>query len=51
MLYFIKGNKLHRFPGPKRCGIQRENEKLRDTIPLDVDQCIYCMGRWPGDDE
>ena len=33
MLYFVKDNKLHRYPVPKRCLMKRENEQLRDTIP------------------
>ena len=49
MLYFVKDNKLHRYPTPKRCDIKRENEKLRDTIPRELEQCIYCMNYWPGD--
>ncbi|MDK2848036.1 MAG: hypothetical protein PWP34_1389 [Desulfuromonadales bacterium] len=51
MLYFIKDNTLHRFHQPKRCKVKRENETLRDTIPHNVEQCIYCMRRWPGDDD
>ncbi len=49
MLYFVKDNKLHRYPAPKRCGTQHEEEKLRDTIPREVEQCIYCMNYWPED--
>ncbi len=51
MLYFVKDNRLHRFPASKRCGVLPENEPLRDTIPHDVEECIYCMHRWPGEDE
>ena len=50
MHYFIKDNKLHRYPVPKRCGVQFQKEILRDTIPHKVEQCIYCMRRWPEDD-
>lgn len=50
MHYFIKDNKLHRYPVPKRCGVQFKKEILRDTIPHNVEQCIYCMRRWPEDD-
>jgi hypothetical protein len=50
MHYFIKDNKLHRYPIPKRCGVQFQNEILRDTIPHNVEKCIYCMRRWPEDD-
>ena len=50
MLYFIKGNQLHRFPVPKRCGVAYEKEQLRDTIPLDAVECPFCMRRWPGDE-
>lgn len=47
MLYFVRDNKIHRFPVPKWCGIVRENEVLRDTILHGVDECPYCMRRWP----
>ncbi len=50
MHYFIKDNKLHRYPVPKRCGVQFQKEILRDTIPHKVEQCIYCMRRWPEDE-
>ena len=49
MHYFIKDNKLHRYPVPQRCGVQLQKEILRDTIPHNVEQCIYCMRRWPED--
>lgn len=51
MHYFIKDNKLHRYPVPKRCGVQLQKEILRDTIPYNVEQCIYCMRRWPEDEK
>jgi hypothetical protein len=49
MLYFVRRNQLHRFPVPKRCGIRHEQEPLRDNIPDDVEQCVYCMHVWPGE--
>jgi hypothetical protein len=51
MLYFVKENKLHRFPLPKRCRETYENETLRDTIPYSVEQCSCCLRRWLGEDE
>jgi len=51
MLYFVQDNKLHRFPVPTRCGSKHKNEPLRDTIPYDVEQCIFCMNYWPGEDD
>jgi len=51
MLYFVKENKLHRFPLPRRCGEKYEKEALRDTIPHGVEECPYCLHRWPGEDE
>ena len=50
MLYFIKDNTLHRFPAPKRCGVKRDSEKLRDTVPNEVEKCVYCLKRWLGDE-
>ncbi len=50
MLYFVKENRLHRYPTPKRCKVKYENEQLRDTIPHAVEECLYCMRRWPGDE-
>ncbi len=51
MLYFVKENTVHKFPTPKRCGVIRQKEQLRDTIPHGVEECVYCMRRWPGDEE
>jgi len=50
MLYFVKDNVLHRFPAPKRCWVERDNEKFRDTVPYGVEKCVYCLKRWPGDE-
>ena len=47
MFYFIKDNRLHKFPVPERCQVKREKQVLRDTIPREVDLCIDCMGYWP----
>lgn len=49
MLYFVKDNRIHLFPVPLRCGAKRDREPLRDTIPHDVEECDYCMRRWPDD--
>lgn len=51
MLYFAKENHLHRFPVPKRCSVKYDHEILRDTIPHDIEECSYCMHRWPGEEE
>jgi hypothetical protein len=51
MLYFVKENHLHRFPVPERCGTHYDHETLRDTITHDVEECPYCLHRWPGDEE
>ncbi len=51
MLYFVKDNVIHKFPVPQRCGVKRDNEMLRDTIPYTVEKCVYCLNRWPGDDK
>ena len=51
MLYFVKDNTLHRFPTPKRCWSTHENEPLRDTIPHNIEECVFCMRYWPGDQE
>lgn len=50
MLYFVQNNVLHRFPVSKRCSCVRKGEPLRDTIPHNVEQCVYCMRYWPGDE-
>jgi len=50
MLYFVKDNVIHKFPVPQRCGVKRDKELLRDTIPYAVEKCVYCLNRWPGDD-
>lgn len=50
MLYFIKTNVIHQYPVPKRCSAIYEKEQLRDTVPDWVEDCPYCMRRWPDDD-
>lgn len=50
MLYFVHDNKLHRFPTPARCDVKHNREPLLDSIPHDIEECVYCMRRWPGDD-
>jgi hypothetical protein len=49
MLYFIKDNRLHRYPVSKRCGARHEQEPLRDSILQGVEECAYCLHYWPGD--
>jgi hypothetical protein len=51
MLYFVKENTIHRFPVPKRCGVIRGKEVLRDTILYGVEECPYCLRLWPNDEE
>jgi hypothetical protein len=51
MLYFVAGNRLHCYPVPQRCGVAYSNEQLRDTIPHGVEECAFCMGRWPADEK
>lgn len=51
MYYFLKHRKLHRYPVPDQCGTAYNNEKLWDYQLRDVEQCIYCLRRWPGDDQ
>jgi hypothetical protein len=43
MFYFVINDTLHRFPVPKRCGVQRDKEPLSDAIPNGVKECIFCM--------
>lgn len=50
MLYFVQNNQLHRYPVSKRCGAVRSKEPLRDTVPHHVEECLYCMRHWPGDE-
>lgn len=50
MLYFVKENTIHRFPVSSRCSAKREKEPLRDTIPHGVEECVYCMRQWPGEE-
>ncbi len=47
MLYFVKENKLHQYPVPKRCKEVYTKEQLRDTIPHGVEECPYCTRNWP----
>lgn len=50
MLYFIKNGTVHQFPVPRRCGETYTNQQLRDTIPHDSQECVFCLHRWPEDD-
>ena len=49
MLFFVKDNILHRFPVPKRCGVKRNKETIKQKgfIPHGVEDCVYCMRRRP----
>ena len=49
MLYFVKENKLHRYPVPLHCNVKYGNEVIRDTITHGVEQCEYCLKWWPED--
>lgn len=49
MYYFVKGNIIHCYPVPGRCGATYRDEQLRDTIPHGVQECPYCMRKWPHD--
>jgi hypothetical protein len=51
MLYFVKDNKIHSYPVPKRCTATYDREQLRDTITHDAEACVYCLGTWPGEEE
>lgn len=43
MFYFIKDNKLHRFPVPLRCPVKRDKEPISVDIPRNVEVCSNCM--------
>ena len=51
MLYFVKDGKLHRYPMSRHCSVRYEAEHLQDYVPQDVEGCIYCMRRWPDEEQ
>ncbi len=51
MYYFLKENRFHCYPVPKRCHVKYEDEQLRDTILHGFEECPFCMRRWPANGE
>ena len=50
MLFFVKENRIHKYPIPHTCGATRNNEVLRDTVMHGVEECPYCFRLWPKDE-
>ena len=47
MLYFVKEKTIHTFPESKRCNVKREQEPLRDTIPMTLSSALIACTAGP----
>ncbi len=41
--YFVKHEKVHKYPVPSNCNAKRESEKLHTTIPAGTEKCDHCF--------
>lgn len=43
MKYFIKNDKIHKYPVPSTCSVKYTGEKLHDTKPKGYEECEHCF--------
>lgn len=43
MKYFVKNNKVHKYPVPPKCKVKYTNEKLHDSPPAGYEKCDDCF--------
>jgi len=43
MSYFTKNGKVHKFPAPLECTVNREGERLYGSIPREIEPCPDCF--------
>lgn len=43
MKYFVKNNKVHKHPVPKKCKVTYTNERLHDSPPSGYEKCDDCF--------
>lgn len=41
--YFVKDEKVHKYPAPKTCKVKHAGEKLQDEPPAGYDKCSECF--------
>lgn len=41
--YFVKDEKVHKYPAPKTCKVKHAGEKLQDEPPVGYDKCSQCF--------
>lgn len=42
--YFVKDEKMHKYPAPETCKVKHTGEKLHDEPPAGYDKCSQCFG-------
>jgi len=47
MKYFVKNGKVHKYPTPSSCSVQRGNEPLHDKPPTGYEKCDRCHPELP----
>jgi hypothetical protein len=47
MKYFVKNNKVHKYPVPPTCTVKYTNEPLHDTPPAGHEKCDNCFTNLP----
>jgi len=45
--YFVKNNKVHKYPVPDRCKVVYTREPLHDTPPAGYEKCDDCFPELP----
>jgi hypothetical protein len=43
MKYFVKNNKVHKYPVPSNCKVKYTQEKLHDSPPAGYEKCDDCF--------
>jgi len=45
--YFVKNNKIHKYPVPASCDVKHTGEKLHDYEPAGYEKCDNCYPELP----
>jgi hypothetical protein len=44
MQFFVKDNKIHKYPQPSKCKVKYAREKLLNSMPAGYEKCEDCFG-------
>ncbi|MCC6127484.1 MAG: hypothetical protein IT426_21205 [Pirellulales bacterium] len=47
MKYFVKNDKVHKYPVPSSCNVKHTGEKLHDSPPAGYEKCDHCFTNLP----